>query len=266
MSSNHPIGIFDSGIGGITVLRRIRETLPKENFIYIADTGHMPYGEKSHSYIQDRCLSLAAFLIRQGAKAIVVACNTATAAAIATLRERYTVPIIGIEPGVKPALAMTRSGVVGILATRETLKSDKFKRLVSRFGNGCRLEVQGCSGLMECVEQMDLDGKKTRALVAAFVQPLVAKGADTLVLGCTHYPFLLELIQEMAGSQVRVIDTGVAVAKEVCRRLGQADLLADGDKPNLQQFWTSGDPDKMQTLLNALWDVPAKACKLPDGV
>ena len=138
MSDKNPIGVFDSGIGGISVLKRIREVLPNENLLYIADTGHNPYGDKPSAFIEKRCIALTEFLLQNNAKAIVVACNTATAAAIATLRAMFSIPIIGIEPGVKPALSATKTGVVGILATRETLKSQKFENLVARFCNECK--------------------------------------------------------------------------------------------------------------------------------
>ena len=266
MSNNHPIGVFDSGIGGISVLRRIREVLPQENLLYIADTGHNPYGDKPTAFIEKRCLALTEFLLQNKAKAIVVACNTATAAAIATLRSRFSIPIIGIEPGIKPAISMTKTGVVGILATKETLKSQKFENLMARFCNECRLEVQECSGLVEQVEQMDLNSEKTRHLVEAFVGPLLEKGADAIVLGCTHYPLLLDLFKEIAGKQVAIIDTGVAVAREVHRRLHEADLLSDARLPDSERFWTSGDPKKMRRLMDFLWDKPAPVQALPSGI
>ena len=266
MSDNNPIGVFDSGIGGISVLKRIREVLLNEDLLYIADTRHNPYGDKPSGFIEKRCIALTEFLLENRAKAIVVACNTATAAAIATLRSMFSIPIIGIEPGIKPAISITKTGVVGILATRETLKSRKFENLMARFCNECRLEVQECSGIVEQVEQMDLDSEKTRQQVEKFVRPLLAKGADTIVLGCTHYPLLLDVFKDVAGKDVAIIDTGVAVAKEVHRRLHEAGLLSELQASDTERFWTSGDPLKMQTLMNFLWEKPVDVYKLPNSI
>ena len=266
MSNSDPIGVFDSGIGGISVLRRIREALPNENLLYIADTGHNPYGDKPKAFIEKRCIALTEFLLKNKAKAIVVACNTATAAAIATIRDLFSIPIIGIEPGIKPAISMTKTGVVGILATKETLKSQKFENLAARFCNECKLAVQECSGLVEQVEKADLSGEKTRQLVEKFVHPLIARGADTIVLGCTHYPLLLDLFKDAAGKGINIIDTGIAVANEVRRRIAEARLLTCNEKPDFERFWTSGDREKMQELMDFLWNRPVEVHQLPDGV
>jgi len=183
MSNNYPIGVFDSGIGGLSVLKWLRKELPNENFIYIADSGHNPYGDKPRQFIEERSILLTKYLLKQKAKAIVVACNTATAAAIATLRSMYSIPFIGMEPGIKPALAFTQTGVVGILATKETLNSQKFETLRNRFSNECRFEVQECHGLVELVEQIDFGSQTAREFVGKYVQSLLDKGVDTIVLG-----------------------------------------------------------------------------------
>lgn len=222
-----PIGVFDSGIGGVSVLKHIRECLPREAVLYCADSGYAPYGNKSPEFIRERSLQLARFLAEQGAKAIVVACNTATAAAIATLRNHFSLPVIGMEPAVKPAAAATRSGVVGVLATSGTLKSAQFAALLESYGKNVEVVTQACHGLVECVERGELESAATRALVAEYVQPLLAAGADTIVLGCTHYPFLRSLIEAEAGPSVTLIDTGEAVARQVERRLREAGLLND---------------------------------------
>lgn len=195
------VGVFDSGVGGISVLRHIRDSLPSEDLVYCADSLHTPYGGKSPEQIRQRSLALTAFLLEQGAKAIVLACNTATAAAVAALRERYALPIIGMEPAVKPAVAATRSGVVGVLATVGTLKSAQFAALLENYGKGVQVVTQACHGLVECVERGDLDAPATRALVRRYVEPLLAQGADTIVLGCTHYPFRPP--SDRAGSRCR---------------------------------------------------------------
>jgi glutamate racemase len=263
MSNNQAIGIFDSGIGGISVLRWLRKELPSEDFIYIADSRHIPYGDKPKKFIEERSIFLTKFLLSQKAKAIVVACNTATAAAIATLRYMYAVPFIGMEPGVKPALSMTKTGVVGVLATKETLTSQKFEVLTNRFSSGCKFVVQECHGLVELVEQMDLQGQTTRELVGQYVSSLLDKGADTIVLGCTHYPFLLELIRDIAGKHVTIIDTGKAVAKEVSRRLGSEHLLCDKNKTGKEIFFTTGEPEKVKEILVCLWDTSVEVLEIP---
>jgi glutamate racemase len=194
MLQSDPIGVFDSGVGGLTVLREIRRELPQEALLYVADSGHAPYGDKPHQAIIARSLAISEFLIGQGAKAIVVACNTATAAAVSELRARYSLPIVAMEPAVKPAVARTRSGVVGVLATSQTAASHRFVQLLGRFNVGAEVLVQPCPGLVERIEAGDLDGGTTRALVADYLTPLLEQGADTLVLGCTHYPILTPLI------------------------------------------------------------------------
>ncbi len=251
-AKDSPLGIFDSGVGGVSVLRRIRRQLPGEDLIYVSDAGYAPYGNRSSHYVQGRATCLTRFLLDQGAKAVVVACNTATATSIATLRSQFAVPFIGIEPGVKPALAETASGVVGVLATTETLKSPSFHNLIRRFGKGVRVEVQGCPGLMEQVEAMAFATPKTRDLLEGYLFPLLEKGADTIVLGCTHYPFLAPLIREMAGEGIRIIDTGEAVSRQVSRALTTNDLLTCSKGPGGVTFWTSGSRG-VKTVLSSLW-------------
>jgi glutamate racemase len=246
------------------VLKWIRKELPHENLYYIADSRHVPYGDKPRSYIEERCVFLTRFLINQGAKAIVVACNTATAAAISHLRSVFSLPIIGIEPGVKPALSLTRTGIVGILATGETLKSQKFIDLTSRFCNNHEPVVQDCPGLVELVEEMNLSGPETKEILRPYVSALLEKGADTIVLGCTHYPFLQPLIAEIAGRQVEIIDTGLAVAREVKRRIQEADLLSGGQELGSETFWTTGDPSKIRTVIEFLWEKTVEVLDLPN--
>ena len=263
MNQTDPIGVFDSGVGGVSVLRCIREELPHEHLLYIADSGYAPYGDKPTEYIEQRSIVLTEFLLEQRIKALVVACNTATAAAIATLRSRFDLPIIGLEPGLKPALSQTRSGVVGILATTMTLGSRKFEDLVNRFGQNCKLVVQGCPGLVEQVERLDLSGHKTRQLLEGYVSALIGQGADTIVLGCTHYPFLAPLIQDIAGQDISIIDTGAPVAKEVRRRLREAGLLSEADQPGSVRFWTSDRKNGTARVIQSLWPEPIQVGELP---
>lgn len=251
--SDAPIGIFDSGVGGLSVLRHIRAQLPQERLVYVADSAHAPYGGKSPQEIQARSLAVSEFLVDQGAKALVVACNTATAAAISALRARFALPVIGMEPAVKPAVAATRSGVVGVLATTGTLQSAQFAALLESYGKNVQVVTQGCPGLVECVERGELDSAQTRALLQGYLAPLLAAGADTLVLGCTHYPFLRPLLEELTGNKIALIDTGAAVARQVERRLDEAGIRNAGTAAGTLRFWTSGDPVQGQAVVEMLW-------------
>lgn len=256
------IGVFDSGVGGLSVLRHIRQLLPNERLIYVADSAHVPYGDKSARYIEQRSVELTRFLISQGANAIVIACNTATAAAAATLRRDFTCPIIGMEPAVKPAVAATKTGIVGVLATIGTLESARFSALLERYAGNVTIVTQGCPGLVEQVERGDLTGPLTRELVERYTTPLLEQGADTLILGCTHYPFLAGLIRDIAGQDIKLIDTGEAVARHLLRRL-QTELPDRAPTQASVQFWTSGDETRASTIMSALWHHPVNAQPLP---
>jgi len=263
MPNPGPIGVFDSGVGGLSVLHEIRRELPAEDLLYVADSGHAPYGDKSQEVIAGRSLAITRHLVDAGAKAVVVACNTATAAAVSVLRARYALPIIAMEPAVKPAVARTRSGVVGVLATSQTAASHRFVQLLGRFNAGAEVLVQPCPGLVERVEAGDLDGETTRALLADYLTPLLEQGADTLVLGCTHYPLLTPLIQDLAGPEVVIMSAGAAVARQVRRRLEEADLLALAPGTGTERFWTSGHPDPASGLIGRLWGTPVEVALLP---
>ena len=248
-----PVGVFDSGVGGLSVLAEISRLLPNESLLYVADCGHIPYGEKSPEFIRQRCRQVAEFFQQQGAKAMVLACNTATVAAVADLRERYPHwPLVGMEPAVKPAAAATRSGVVGVLATTGTLQSAKFAALLDRFASDVRVITQPCPGLVELIETGDLDSPALRQLLRSYVEPLLAAGCDTLILGCTHYPFLKPLLAQLVPPTVAIIDTGAAVARQLQRLLGERGLLAT-EPAQPAQFWTSASPDHLRNILPLLW-------------
>lgn len=248
-----PVGVMDSGVGGLSVLAEIQRLLPNESLLYVADCGHVPYGEKSPDYIRQRCRRIAEFFQAQGAKAMVLACNTATVAAVADLRELYPHwPLVGMEPAVKPAAAATRSGVVGVLATTGTLQSAKFAALLDRFATDVQVITQPCPGLVERIETGDLTSPQLRQLLLGYVQPLLAAGCDTLILGCTHYPFLRQLLTEMVPADVAIIDTGAAVARQLQRLLAAQALLADGPSRETS-FWSSGDPLALKRVLPVLW-------------
>ncbi|MDH4217111.1 MAG: glutamate racemase [Gallionella sp.] len=257
------IGVFDSGVGGLSVLHHIRRTLPDAHLVYVADSGHVPYGDKSADYIKQRSRILTRFLISQGAEAIVIACNTATATAIASLRDEFSLPIIGMEPAVKPAVTASRSGVVGVLATVGTLESARFAALLEKYAGNVEIVTQGCPGLVERIELGDLAGPETRALVERYTSPLLARGADTLILGCTHYPFLAPLISEVVGAGIVLIDTGAAVARQLQRRI-LAELPEPVSGDAAVRFYTSGDAAQAARIMSQLWGNSVAVRGLPE--
>jgi glutamate racemase len=263
MNSTNPIGVFDSGVGGLSVLHEIRKALPAEDLLYVADSGHAPYGDKSQQFIEARSIAITEFLLRQNAKAIVVACNTATGAAVATLRAKFLMPIIAMEPAVKPAATNTKTGVIGVMATSRTLVSENFVKLFARYGEDVEILGQACPGLVERVEAGDLSGDQTRQLLERYVLPLLQQRADTIVLGCTHYPFLAPLIQDIVGPEVAIIDSAAAVARQLRRRLEVAGLLADESNKGTECFWTSGDLEKAKPLVSQLWKQDVDVYVLP---
>ncbi len=224
-----PVFVFDSGVGGLSVLRSLLAELPDERFVYLADSAHVPYGDRPQTFIVERTLAIARYAREAcGAKAFVIACNTATAAAVAQVRAHWPDwVVVGIEPAVKPAALQTRTGVIGILATSNTLASERFSGLVEGFASDCRVVAQPCPGLVECIEAGDIDGPDVRRLLTGFVGALVEQGADVIVLGCTHYPFVAPVVQALAGPAVQVLETGEAVARETRRRLTVDGLLAE---------------------------------------
>lgn len=213
------IGVFDSGLGGLSVLRALREQLPGVPLLYLADSAHAPYGDRSTEFLTERSLAIGQYLMDQGAGLLVVACNTATTQAVAALRARWPeLPIVGVEPGVKPAAAATRNGRIGVLATTATVRSERFKHLVSSYAAGLQVVAQACPGLVERIEQGDLNSPALRELVEGYCEPLRQAEVDTVVLGCTHYPFIRPLFQQALGSQVLIVDTEAAIARQAARR------------------------------------------------
>lgn len=247
-----PIGIFDSGIGGWSVLREIRRALPRESLLYLADSAYAPYGERSEADVMARALAVAGQLVARGAKSLVVACNTATVAAVATLRSRLNLPIVAIEPAVKPAAALTTTGIVGVLATRGTIDSARLARLRDEHGRDVRILTRAVTGLVERIEAGDFDGAATRSLVERHVMPLREAGADVLVLGCTHFPLIHATIASIAGPAMQLIDPAPAVARELKRRLEHAHLLADGGAHI--RVLTTGSVARMREQLAMLGD------------
>ena len=245
------IGIFDSGVGGLSVFREILKLLPEESYIYYSDNAHCPYGEKSREYVIDRARTITEFLVSKGADIIVVACNTATAAAIATLRNEFDIPFIGMEPAVKPAAARTRTGVVGVLATSGTLKAEKYLNTRGKYAEEVRFVEHVGDGFVELVEQGRLKGKAAEAIVSKSLIPLLDEGADTIVLGCTHYPFLSETISKVAAEycpdkEITLIDPAPAVARHLLEVMQEKQLIRkDGFNISLD---SSGEPSTLKAL------------------
>ncbi len=224
------IGIFDSGIGGLSVFREIRKVLPNERYIYYSDNAHCPYGEKSKEYIIGRAKEITDFLISEGADIIVVACNTATAAAIAELRKEYPIKFIGMEPAIKPAALSTKTGVIGVLATAGTLKADKYLNTKGKYAEGIKITEHIGQGFVELVEKGKTHGAEAEKIVLESLKPLLDAGADRIVLGCTHYPFLMETIEKVAGElyperKIRIIDPAPAVAKHLFDVMQEEGLI-----------------------------------------
>lgn len=263
MPDTRPVGVFDSGVGGLSVLKEIRRLLPGEDFIYYADSAYCPYGVRPPAEIVARSTLICDFLLEQGAKALVAACNTASIAGLDAYRQRYSVPIVGMEPAVKPATSVTKNGRVGVLATSVTLSGDRFSSLLERYQNGAEVFSQPCPGLVEVVEDGLHDSPEAAKMVKNYLNPLLDRGVDTVVLGCTHYPFLKDLVRSLAGPDIAVIDTGEAVARQVRRVLGANSLEAPGDRPGRELFHTSGPLEKVGPVIKKLWGQNAEVRHTP---
>ncbi len=252
MNSDQPIGIFDSGLGGLSVAREIRRLLPGENIVYIADSAYCPYGGRSLDEITERATAVSEMLLQRGAKLIVVACNTASGAAIDLLRTMYAAPIVGLEPAVKPAAASSLVGRVAVLATPATLKTQRFNRLVDRHANGVELVKVPCPGFVELVESGRISGPETMRVVRRVLKPVLEADVDRVVLGCTHYPFLRGVIADVVGPGVEILDSGAAVARQVERVLMNHRLLASRSR-GWFNLHTTGDPATVQAVAGRLW-------------
>ena len=268
------VGLFDSGVGGLSILRSVRSLMPALDLVYVADSLHAPYGEQSEAFIKARTLALGLALERAGVKAMVVACNTATVLAVKALRAQTQLPVVAIEPAIKPAVSQTRSGVVGVLATTQTTQSQSVQRLCERYGTNTKILLQACPGLVELVESGQQQSDEVHQLLSNFVEPLIRQGADTLVLGCTHYSFLKEMIGLVAGKGVELIDPADAVARELGRRLSlqsmateknvdpkalnhesldaQAQFLHPHGSGTIRLF-TTGSISQAQVVMSRLW-------------
>jgi len=248
-----PIGIFDSGVGGLSVLRAIRAQMPEESVIYFGDQGHIPYGPRPMEQIRNFCEAITKFLLEKNVKIIVVACNTASAAALKYLRERFPdVQFVGMEPAVKPAAEQTFTGKVGVLATPATFQGALYASVVERFANGVELFQNTCTGLVQEIERGNLNGDETRKILNDALSPMLEKNIDTVVLGCTHYPFVIPLVEEIVGEKVRVIDPAPAVAKQVKRLLEAGGMKSPLSARGEVKFYTSGEPTALKSILPKL--------------
>lgn len=248
--NDFPIGIFDSGVGGTSIWKEIHTLLPHEHTIYLADSRNAPYGEKSKGQITQLSIKNTEFLLNKGCKMIVVACNTATTNAISILRENYKVPFIGIEPAIKPAALQSKSRTIGILATKGTLSSSLFHNTSGNHAGGIRIIEQVGTGLVPLIEQGKIDAKETKVLLQKFVEPMLEEGIDYLVLGCTHYPYLIPLLKGMLPENVKIIDSGEAVARQTKAVLEQNELLNPSKEISGHQFYGNSDTTTLKSLLN----------------
>jgi glutamate racemase len=261
-------------VGGLSVIRAIRQSLPAEDLIFLADQVHVPYGSRSLDEVRAFSEGITRFLLSQGAKLIVVACNTASAAALHHLRNILPfTPFVGMEPAVKPAAEQTRSGVVGVLATPATFQGALYASVIERFANGVTVLQDTAPGLVMAIEAGQLDGPEVRRILEKALLPMLSQGIDTVVLGCTHFPFVIPLIEEIVGPQVRVIDPAPAVARQVGRLLDSHGLRTTSSGPGQARFYTTGDAEQMQALLPKLigqasrvhpayWDGGRLVCKV----
>lgn len=250
-----PVGVFDSGVGGLSVAREIRRALPAEHLLYVADTAYVPYGDRTDDEVRARTLAIGEWIQAQGAKVLVVACNTASGAALEALRERLTLPVIGLEPALKPAVRETKVGRVGVMATRGTIRSARFQRLVDNYADGVQVVRDPCPGLADLVEDGMLGGPELAERMESYVAPLREAGVDTVVLGCTHYVFVRDAIQRALGPGVRLLDSGEAIARRTRQILSEAGAL-QAEGPGSLRLLTTGDPDEVAPVAARLWGEP----------
>lgn len=246
----NPIGVFDSGVGGLSVLRAIRELLPSQPVIYLADQAHVPYGVRSLEEVRQFSHAVTRYLLSMGCRLIVVACNTASVAALKSLREEFTeIPFVGMEPAVKPAAEQTHSRVVGVLATFATFQGQMYNSVVERFAQGVTLLQDHCPGLVAQIEKGEFNSPTTEKILRNALEPMMEKGVDTVVMGCTHYPFVIPLIKKITGPDVQVIDPAPAIARQVKRLLENRGWMPPAEPIAGVKFITTGDAEEFSRLL-----------------
>ncbi|MDP2965289.1 MAG: glutamate racemase [Pelolinea sp.] len=265
MSTNQGqyVGVFDSGVGGLSVIREIHRLLPQVSLLYIADQAHVPYGKRQLEEIRSFSLAITHFLLSKGARLIVVACNTASAAALSALRETLPeTPFVGMEPAVKPATQQTENGIVGVLATPATFQGRMYSTLVERFAKNVKLLTNTLPGLVEAVERGELESPATRLILKNAIKPMLAQGVDTLVLGCTHFPFVLPLIREIAGPDVKVIDPAPAIARRTAYLLEQSAISIAAEAEIQPVFATTGDVAQFKNAIHNLLNIETEPIQL----
>lgn len=249
--SDRPIGVFDSGVGGLSLLRELRSLLPNEDFIYISDNAFAPYGALSPDDIRKRSQALTHWLCEQSCKIIIVACNTATTNAIESLRKTHPIPFVGIEPAIKPAALQTKTGVVGVLATKGTLSSGLFHQTSTSYGQGVRILEKEGTHLVEMIESGKLHSKEIEQLLQSYIQPMIEQGADHLVLGCTHYPFLTPILTRILPQHIKIVDCNGAVAKQVERVLNKRELGCESQHLGNITYFCTGDSQSMRQFVSS---------------
>lgn len=253
MKNREPVGVFDSGVGGISVLRELVKIMPNENYLYLGDSKNAPYGTKSLEEVRQLTLNNIDVLLEQGAKSIVVACNTATSAAVAILRKKYPdLPLVGIEPAIKPAVLHKAGSNIVVMATPMTLRQEKFQKLMGKYENQAHIIPLPCPGLMEFVERGDLDGEDLRKYLTELLWTVGEEHIDSIVLGCTHYPFAKDMIAQVVGEDVTIFDGGNGTAREMQRRLSLANRLSDADFKGTVEFMNSRNTKEEQELCGFL--------------
>lgn len=252
-TNTDPIAIFDSGVGGLSIAQCINHRLPNENLLYVADTLHAPYGDKTAEFIQQRVNEIAYWFIERNAKAIVVACNTATVNAIDQLRKNISIPVIGVEPAIKPAVNLSKNKKVAILVTKATAENQRFLTLVAQYGHNSEVIIQPCPGLVELIEQDKKNSPECELLLSKYLQPLLDKGVDTIVLGCTHYPLVKGIINKICGENVIIMETALPVTEQLQRQLALHNLINPSDKIGTTRFYSSKHGDMQQALFTHIW-------------
>lgn len=262
---NKPIGVFDSGIGGLSIAHAIKDELPNEDLMYFADLAFSPYGDKSQQIIKERSEFIVRFLVKQGCKAIVVACNTATVNTISYLREIFSVPIIGVEPGIKPAALLSKTGVIGVLATERTISSDSFQILRAKYANTVSIESIACPKFVTLVEECEHESEAALSVAEQYIRPLLSRKCDQIILGCTHFSFLKSTISKVVLTEANIIDTALPVATEVKRRLHNLNLLNERNILGKSQFWSNNNYTYLTATLNQLWKHDMEISKFNDN-
>lgn len=262
-SNTRPVGIFDSGIGGLSIMQCIQQHLPHENLLYVADTLHAPYGEKSTVFIQQRVNEIVDWFVAKNAKAIVVACNTATVNAIVQLRKNINIPVIGVEPAIKPAVNISQQKKVAILVTKATAENQRFLALVGQYKHKTEVYIQACPGLVELIEQDQKSSTDCKVMLNVYLKPLITKGVDTIVLGCTHYPLVKESISEICGNKVTIMETALPVTEQLQRQLNFHQLLNNSLLVGSAEFYSSKNDVIQQQLFSHIMNQPISLNKYP---